>query len=154
MTISWTISSSSIQSQRCLFIRWVKEPRMNNWLTIQPCSNGLSGLVDQHTCIIIKFHYTSIGSLQLLNRPNHNSVSNIPSPDLVRRWSRNARTWTWFRAEIPLFLDNYYYSVAFIQVSAIRWLSFRFITDQSLRVSSFSSPSHIQLPQLQSYRCN
>lgn len=80
--------------------------------TVQSRSNGLSCLVYQNTSIIIESHHTSIWSLIFLMRSYYNSVSDVSSSYFVGSGNRNGTTRTSLRTERTLFLDNYYYAIA------------------------------------------
>jgi len=80
--------------------------------TVQSRSNRLSCLVYQDTSIIIKPHHTSIWSLIFLMRSYYNSVSDISSSYFVGCGDRDRATRTSFRTEGTLFLDDYYYAIA------------------------------------------
>lgn len=53
-------------------------------LTCQSRPYGISSLVDENAGIVVESDQTAIFSLNLLFRPDHNCVSNIPSPHLIR----------------------------------------------------------------------
>jgi hypothetical protein len=52
-------------------------------LTVHSGSDGVSGLVHEHTRIVIELHKASVGSLHFLLDSDNNGMSDISSTDLV-----------------------------------------------------------------------
>lgn len=82
-------------------------------LTVQSGPNGISGLANQDTGIVIELHYTPIWPLQLLLCAHDDSVPHISTANLVGGRCRDAATaWTRLRTEIALLLNDNDNSVA------------------------------------------
>lgn len=71
-------------------------------LTVHSGPDRVSGLIHQHTSIIIELQNRTVGSLHLLCCANNNSMPDIPSTDLVR----DTRTRRVFGAEVSLLLND------------------------------------------------
>ena len=81
-------------------------------LTIQPRPNRLPRLADQNTRIVIEPNHTPILPLQLLRRPHHDRMLQVPSLDLVGRNGGNpaaaaAASGTFAKGALLLHDDDY-----------------------------------------------
>lgn len=81
--------------------------------SVQSRTNRVSSLSYKHTSIIIEPHHRPILPLHLLCCPDYDRVSDVATTDFVRSTDGDGAARTGFWTKISLFLDYYYYSVAF-----------------------------------------
>lgn len=85
-------------------------PQLPAHHAVQPTSNRLSALVNQHTSIIVELDNTAVRALVFLCCADYDGVSDVAAADFVGGADGDGAAG--FGTEGALFLDDYYYAVA------------------------------------------